>query len=97
MEGLKKRLLTGCEVTLARADLKIFLQGADLDAAVASVGVKVRGCVRTTVLRTQLIFNGREGVRNVFHLEGEERASSGGGGNFIEYTVAAEDKAAVVG
>src|SRR6266404_1727144 len=84
-------------VSAAGADLQVFFHGGDFDGAVASIGVEVGGLVGDVVLAAQLVFNGGEGVRDVFHLVGEEGAAAGGGSEVFEDFVAAQDQAAIVG
>lgn len=79
------------------ADLEVFLDGGDLDGAVAAVGVEIRGVIRNHVLAAEFVFDGGERVLNVLHLEGEESASAGGVGDLLQSFITAQDEAAVVG
>src|ERR1700676_3667066 len=90
-------LLPWSVVCAAGADLKVFFHGSDFDGAVASIGVEVGGLVRNVVLAAQFVFNGGEGVRDVFHLVGEEGAAAGGGSEVFENFVTAQNQSAVVG
>src|SRR5579863_7861090 len=90
-------LLLRGEVALASADLQVFLVGGDFDGAVAAVGVEVGGLVGDDILAAEFIFDGGEGVRDIFHLEGEEGAAAGGFGKLFESFVAAQNEAAVIG
>lgn len=64
-------------VASAGADLDILILRGDLDVAVVAVGSEVRWLIRNDVLATQFVLDRPEGMGNVLHLEGEERATAG--------------------
>src|SRR5260370_9127168 len=84
-------------VSAAGAELEVLFHGSDIDGAGASIGIEVGGLVGNVVLAAQFVFNGGEGVRDVFHLVREEGAAAGGGSEVFENFVAAQDQSAVVG
>src|SRR5579864_164760 len=94
--GQRSRLLLGGEVTLAGADLQVFLDGADLNGTITAVGIKVCRMVGNYILAAQFVFNGGERALDVLHLEGEEGTAPGRLGKLLEDLVAAKDQAAVV-
>jgi hypothetical protein len=53
-------LLLRSVITPSRSDLYIFLQGGNLDRAVAPVGVEIRRMVGDDVLAAQFVFDRRE-------------------------------------
>ena len=83
------RLLAWGEIALAGADGEIFLQRADLDAAIAAIGVELSGLIRNDVLAAQFILNSCERPRNVFVLERSEGTAAGGVRQLLQNTVAA--------
>src|SRR5580698_2297370 len=90
-------LLLGGEITLAGADLQVFLEGGDFDGAVAAVGIEVGRLIADDVLAAEFVLDGGEGTGDVLHLERKEGAAAGGLGQLLENFVAAQDQAAVVG
>src|SRR5579872_3443084 len=90
-------LLAGGPIALAGADLEVFLDGGDLDGAVAAVRVEIGGVVGNYVLAAEFVFDGGERIFDVFHFEGEEGASASGVSDLLQGFIATEDEAAVVG
>src|ERR1700751_869877 len=95
--GLKAALLARSVVSLARADLEIFLQRADLNTAISPIGIEIRWVIRNYILTAEFVLNCREGVFDVLHLEGEEGTPTGGGREFFEILVSAKHQTAIVG
>src|SRR5258708_30685176 len=84
------------EVSLAGADLEVFLEAGNFDGPVTSIGVEVGRLIGNHVLASQFVFDGGERMRNVLHLEREEGAASGGFGNLFKHLVAAHHQATVI-
>jgi hypothetical protein len=50
-------LLPGRVVSLAGADLEVFLQSDDFDGAIAAIGIEIGRLIRDNILAAQLVFN----------------------------------------
>src|ERR1017187_3715244 len=91
-------LRLGRVIPLARADHKVLaVLHVDRDGLVAAVGFHVLGTVIDVVLVPQLVGDVFEGLREVLHLEGEERLPAGLGGQVLQDLVAVGLDLRVVG
>ena len=83
-------LVSRSVVAFAGADLHVFLERGDFDAAIPAIGIELRRLVRDHVLAAQLVFDRGEGMRDVLHLVRKECTPSGGIGKLLEDAIAAQ-------
>ena len=90
-------LLLRREVSLAGANLQVFLQSRNLNRAVAPIGIEVCRAVGDHILAPQFVIDGVKGMRDVLHLERKECAAAGSSSNLFQHAIAPQHQAAVIG